>query len=79
MLTDTLFCPIIDLVLAEHKSNTNLLILTVGQNPVLLLRVKEHAMDVEVQPVFLIGSSFVRTDQQAALNLRIRKQHNLYR
>lgn len=56
---------------------THLLILTIGENPVLLLGVEEHAVDIEVQPIFLISGSFIRTDQQTALNLRVSKQHNL--
>lgn len=55
----------------------NLLVVAVGQDPVLLLRVEEQAEDVEVQTVLLVGGAFVGADQQAALHLRIGQQHDL--
>lgn len=50
---------------------SHLLVMAVGEDPVLLLRVEEKAEDVEIQPVLLVGGSFIRADQKAALYLRI--------
>lgn len=61
----------------EVRTHAHLLILTVCQNPVFLLWVEQQALDVKVQPVLLIGGAFIRADQQAALNLWVREQHNL--
>lgn len=51
--------------------------MAVRQNPVLLLRVEEKAEDVKIQPILLIRGSLVRADQQTALHLWIREQHDL--
>lgn len=50
---------------------SDLLLVAVGQDPVLLLRVKQQAQDVEVEPIFLIGATFIWADQQTALHLGI--------
>lgn len=42
---------------------SNLLVVAVSQNPVLLLRVEEQAEDVEIQSVLLVGGSFIRADK----------------
>lgn len=63
----------------NFKSIAYLLIQTVGQDPLLLLGVEEQALDVEVQTVLLIGSPFIRADEDAALNLWITKKHDLNR
>lgn len=55
-----------------------LLVKAVCQNPVLLLRMKEQTLDVEVEPIFLIGCAFIVTDQYATFNLWVTQEHNLY-
>jgi len=60
-------------------SIAHLLIQTVGQDPLLLLGVEEQALDIEVQTVLLVGSPFIRADEDATLNLWITKQHDLNR
>lgn len=42
---------------------SNLLVVAVGQNPVLLLGVEEQAEDVEIQSILLVGGSFIRADK----------------
>lgn len=51
---------------------SNLLLVAVGQNPVLLFGVEEKAEDVKVQSILLVRGSFVGANQQAALHLRVR-------
>lgn len=57
--------------------SVHLLIQTVGQHPVLLLGVEEQTLDIEGEPVFLIGGPFIGADQYTALHLRITKKHDL--
>jgi len=61
------------------KSIAHLLIQTVGQDPLLLLGVKEQTLDIEVQTVLLVCSSFIRADENAALNVWITEKHDLKR
>lgn len=51
--------------------------MAVRQDPVLLLGVEEKAQDVKVEPVLLVRGPLIGADQQAALHLRVRQQHNL--
>lgn len=37
----------------------HLLVMAIGEDPVLLLRVKQQAEDVEVEAIFLIGGTFI--------------------
>lgn len=57
--------------------SVHLLIQTVGQHPVFLPGMKEQTLDIEGEPVFLIGGPFIRTDQYAAFHFRITKKHDL--
>lgn len=51
--------------------------MAVSQSPVLLWGVKEQTQDVETKTIFLVASPFVRADQDAAFELRVRQHHNL--
>lgn len=54
-----------------------LLVMAISKDPVLLLRMKQQAEDVEVETVFLIGGAFIWADEQTALHLWICQQHDL--
>lgn len=64
-------------VLSSVPPGRYLLVVAVGQDPVLLLRVEEEAEDVERQAVSLIGRPLVQANEQAAFHLRVREQHDL--
>lgn len=57
--------------------SSHLLVMAVGQDPVLLLGVEEEAEDVEAEAVLLVVGPLVGADQQAALHLRVGQQHDL--
>lgn len=54
-----------------------LLLVAVGEYPVLLLRMEKEAEDIEAEAVFLIGGALIRADQQTVLHLRVGQQHDL--
>ena len=62
-----------------HTHTHYLLIVAVGQDPVLLLGVKEQAEDVEAQAVSAVGRPLVGTNEQTALHLGVSQQHDLRR
>lgn len=49
----------------------------VGQNPVFLCWMEEQTLDVEAESVFLIGGTFIITDQYATFNIRVTQEHYL--
>lgn len=62
---------------SRHRARSHLLVVTVGQGPVLLCGVEQEAQDVEGEAVLLVTGSLIRADEHAALELRICQHHNL--
>lgn len=56
---------------------TYLLIVAIGENPILLLGMEEQAEHIEAEAVFLIRGAFICADQQTVLHLRVCQQHDL--
>lgn len=51
--------------------------MAIGQSPVLLWRVEKQTQNIETETIFLVGGPFIRADEDAAFELRIRQHHYL--
>lgn len=63
-------------VLVEDR-RSHLLVVAVGQGPVLLGGMEQQAQHVEGEAVLLETPSFIGADEDAALKLRICQHHDL--
>lgn len=64
---------------SRREAQSHLLVVTVGQGPVLLGGVEQQAQDEERQAELLVAGSLVCADEHAALKLRVCQHHDLKR